>query len=142
MMQSSMFSSASAVRLVQRARPTINSPVMLSSTVSTAPRRTLLTATHAPHTSAPHSLRFLARANSNTSRAGKPEGEQASQSQARELTDPPVPSLPFLPRPLGVKQYPTTLRGTWKGDMMNQEKRMAERELMCVLLPKTVYARC
>lgn len=62
--------------------------------------------------------------------------QKDTPQQPAVIQDPPVPSLPFLQRPLGVLDRPTTRTRTWedtKLDMMDQAKRMADRKHMWVL---------
>ena len=50
--------------------------------------------------------------------------ETAEPDTAGKLVD----GLPFLPRPLGVHERPTTVGRSWREDMMDQETRMDHRK--------------
>ena len=61
----------------------------------------------------------------------KGKGKESIQS---EKAGKSVEELPFLPRPLGVRERPSTIPRTWQEEMMDQETRMDHRRKLYVAL--------
>lgn len=58
---------------------------------------------------------------------GKGKGVSGVQDEVVEAMEEELDRLPFLQRPLGVREPPSTEPKSWKDEMMNQEVRMDHR---------------
>lgn len=72
----------------------------------------------------------------------KGKGKETTQEPT---TRKPVDALPFLSRPLGIRERPSTVARSWQEEMMDQDTRMANRKKLYVVIsfaPSEILSPC
>lgn len=68
------------------------------------------------------------------------KGKEKESAQTAGTKQNASSALPFLPRPLGVRERPTTDRMSWREEMMDQDIRQARREALIKEATKGYFA--
>ncbi|GJE94841.1 ATPase assembly factor ATP10 [Phanerochaete sordida] len=80
------------------------------------------------------------RQDSEPAPAAALKGKEKESAQANSSKSAADAGLPFLPRPLGVRERPTTVHATWREEMMDQDVRQARKEALIKEATKGYFA--